>query len=145
MLLSEINDKASVGHWKAATRKLKKISRNYKQDGSNPDQLSVPRETYIAVLKTCLEDRLHGARAAEPARKILEEMSKLSYAIPPELGNACVISCLSGRVSNGNHEGFGGIDTALAMLAALESTEEGSQTIVSDTYGAVVKELSFEC
>lgn len=142
VLLSEINDKASVGHWKAATRKLKKISRNYKQDGSNPDQPSVPRETYIAVLKTCLEDRLHGARAAEPARKILEEMSNLSYAIPPELGNACVISCLSGRASNRSHEGFGGIDTALAMLAALESTEEGSQTIVSDTYGAVVMALS---
>jgi len=141
LLLSEINDKASVGHWKAATRKLKKLARRY-NNSVDDDGPTIPRETYISVLKTCLTDRLHGARAAEPARKILEEMSKLHYVIPPELGNACVVSCLSGRSSSGAHEGFGGIDTALAMLAALESTEETSKTIASDTYGAVVMALS---
>lgn len=142
ILLSEINDKAEMGHWKAATRKLKKISRRYKYDASKPDQPTVPRETYIAVLESCLKNRLHGARAAEPARKILEEMSNNSYSIPAELGNACVVACLTGRAPDGSHEGFGGIDTALAMLAALESTEEGSKTIASDTYGAVIMALS---
>lgn len=142
ILLSEINDKASVGHWKAATRKLKKLARRYRNNGASEDVPIIPRETYISVLKTCLADRLHGARAAEPARKILEEMSNLKYPIPPELANACVVSCLGGRTPSGAHEGFGGIDTALAMLAALESTEEGSKTIASDTYGSVVMALS---
>lgn len=142
VLLSEINDKASVGHWKAATRKLKKLARRYKNNDQDADAPNIPSETYVSVLQTCLEDRLHGARAAEPARKILEEMSKLHYPIPPELGNACVVNCLSGRSANGAHEGFGGIDTALAMLAALESTEEGSKTIASDTYGKVIMALS---
>jgi len=143
LILSEINEKASVGHWKAATRKLKKLARRYNNnDNSETEHPLIPRDTYVSVLKTCLEDRLHGARAAEPARKILEEMSKLNYPIPAELGNACVVSCLGGRSPNGAHEGFGGIDTALAMLAALESTEEGSKTIASDTYGSVIMALS---
>jgi len=140
LILSEINKKAQVGHWKGATRKLKKLARRYNDNQIN--NKIIPRETYISVLKSCLEDRLHGARAAEPARKILEEMSNLNYPIPPELGNACVVSCLGGRSPNGAHEGFGGIDTALAMLAALEATEEGSKTIASDTYGSVIMALS---
>jgi len=141
-ILSEINEKASVGHWKGATRKLKKLSRRVKNNASNAEYPAIPAETYTAVLKTCLDDRLHGARAAEPARKILEEMSKLNYPIPSQLGNACVQACVGGRSRNGAHDGFGGIDTALAMLAALESTEEGSKTILPDTYGAVIMALS---
>jgi len=140
LILSEINKKSQVGHWKSATRKLKKLARRYNDNQVN--NKIIPRETYISVLKSCLEDRLHGARAAEPARKILEEMSKLNYAIPPELGNACVTNCLGGRTPSGAHEGFGGIDTALAMLAALEATEEGSKTIASDTYGSIIMALS---
>jgi len=148
LILSEINEKASVGHWKAATRKLKKLSRRYKNnmikgdDEKENNYPAIPAETYTAVLKTCLADRLHGARAAEPARKILEEMVHLNYPIPPELGNSCVVSAISGRSKDGSHQGFGGIDTALAMLAALESTEELSKTIEPDTYGSVIMTLS---
>jgi len=131
LILSQINEASKIGHWKSATRKLKKLARRYANNQIN--NKAIPRETYVSVLKCCLEDRLHGARAAEPARKILEEMSHQGYPIPPELGNMCVVSCLGGRTANGSHEGFGGIDTALAMLAALEATEEGSKTIESDT------------
>jgi len=140
LILSQINEASKIGHWKSATRKLKKLARRYANNQIN--NKAIPRETYVSVLKCCLEDRLHGARAAEPARKILEEMSHQGYPIPPELGNMCVVSCLGGRTANGSHEGFGGIDTALAMLAALEATEEGSKTIESDTYGSVIMALS---
>jgi len=141
-ILAEINDKASVGHWKAATRKLKKLSRRCRNNADNPNYPVIPCETYVAVLQTCFEDRLHGARAAEPARKILEEMADLNHPIPAGLGNACVVNTVGGRTPGGAHQGFGGIDTALAMLAALESTEEGSKTIEPNTYGTVIKALS---
>jgi pentatricopeptide repeat protein len=135
-LVSEINEKASVGHWKAATRKLKKLSKRY----ATPEK-PVPVETYLAVLDACLADRLHGARASEPARKILEEMSENGYTIPAKIGNQCVLNTL-GNGPNGTHDGCGGIDTALAMLAALESSPSGSDMITVDTYGAVVSALS---
>jgi len=135
-LVSEIQEKCSVGHWKAATRKLKKLSRRY----TTPEK-KVPQDTYIAVLEACLEDRLHGARASEPARKILEQMAGDGYNIPAALGNQCVLNCI-GAGPNGSHEGFGGIDTALAMLAAMESSPSGSEMITVDTYGAVVSAVS---
>lgn len=135
-LLKEVNEKATIGYWKAATRKLKKLSKRY-ATAERP----IPRETFIAVLDCCLEDRLHGARAAEPARKILEEMAVLDYDIPADMGNKCIASCL-GSGPNATHDGFGGIDTALAMLAAMESTERGSDMINVETYGKVVTALS---
>ena len=95
----------------------------------------------MAVLDACLADRLHGARASEPARKILEEMSENGYTIPATVGNQCVLNTL-GNGPNGTHDGCGGIDTALAMLAALESSPSGSDMITVDTYGAVVSALS---
>lgn len=135
-LLKEVNEKAAVGHWKAATRKLKKLSKRYATK-----ERPIPRETYIAVLNACAEDRLHGARASEPARKILEQMAEQNHDIPADLGNSCIYSCL-GNGPNATHDGFGGIDTALAMLAAMESTSKGSEIITVDTYGSVVSALS---
>lgn len=125
-----------MGHWKAATRKLKKLNKRY----ASVDK-PVPQEIYVAVLESCVADRLHGARASEPARKILEQMAEGGYTIPAILGNQCVISCL-GNGPNGTHDGCGGIDTALAMLAALESSPSGAQMVTVDTYGAVVSTLS---
>ena len=93
------------------------------------------------MLESCVADRLHGARASEPARKILEQMAEGGYTVPAILGNQCVLNCL-GNGPNGSHDGCGGIDTALAMLAALESSPSGSDMITVDTYGAVVSTLS---
>lgn len=137
-LVKEIESKVSMGHWKAATRKLKTLSKNYVTEDRK-----VPSELYLRVIELCLKNRLQGARASEPARKILEEMAQAGYSIPAHIGNECVQSCL-GFGPNSTHEGFGGIDTALAMLAALESSPSGSEMISVDTYGAVVSALSKE-
>lgn len=138
ILLDEVNEKAAVGHWKAATRKLKKLSRR-QASGDNV----IPEKTYVAVLEACLKNKLQGARASEPARKILEEMAESGYKIPATMGNQCVLNCL-GNGPNGTHDGCGGIDTALAMLAAMESSPLGSEIINVDTYGSVVTALCKE-
>lgn len=135
-LLREVNEKAELGHWKAATRKLKKLSKRYASD-----ERPIPGETYIAVLEACLGNKLHGARASEPARKILEEMVDNGHQIPTTMGNQCVLNCL-GNGPNGTHDGCGGIDTALAMLAAMEGSATGFEIIGVDTYGSVVSALS---
>lgn len=147
-----ILEKCEVGHWKAATRKIKQLKKRH----ATPDR-PVPSETYLAVLECCLENRLQGARAAEPARKILEEMADMEYAIPVGIGNQCVLNCL-GTGPSGTHDGFGGIDPALAMIAALQSrkindagdtetasesnTSSSSSVVQIDTYGAVVSALA---
>ena len=135
-LVEEIEEKSAVGHWKAATRKLKKLNKKF----ATPEK-PVPAETYIAVLNACLSNRLQGARASEPTRKILEQMAEAGYTIPSSIGNESVKNCI-GNGPNGTHDGCGGIDTALAMLAALESSPSGSQMITVETYGAVVSALS---
>jgi pentatricopeptide repeat protein len=137
-LLAEIDEKAELEHWKAATRKLKKLSRRYATD-----EMPVPQATYSAVLEACVKNKLHGARASEPARKIMEEMAEKGYSIPATIGNQCVLNCL-GNGPNGTHDGCGGIDTALAMLAAMESSSAGAEIISVDTYGSVVSALSRE-
>lgn len=101
----------------------------------------IPQETYVAVLEACAADRLHGARASEPARKILEDMSEEGYPIPSGLGNGCIASAL-GNGPGATHDGFGGVDCALAMLAALENAPMGSSMLTVDTYGKVVSALS---
>jgi len=137
-LVNEIDQKVSLGHWKAAIRKLKKLRKRH----ATPER-PVPQETYVKVLEVCLEDRLHGARASEPARKILEEMAEIGYDIRADLGNECISNCI-GNGPNGTHDSFGGVDTALAMLAAMESSPKGSEMITVDSYGAVVSALSRE-
>lgn len=131
--------KSSVGHWKTASRKLKKLQKNY----STPDR-PVPREAYLAVLEACAANRLNGARASEPARKIIEDMATFGYEIPEELANVCVVSSL-GEGPGGTHDQCGGIDTALAMVAAIESTqpEGSSESILTDaTYSRLVSALA---
>lgn len=134
-LRTEVMDKASIGHWKAATRKLKQLTNRFESD-----ERKVDAKVYFAVLGACVDDRLHGARASEPARKIMEEMSERGYDISAEVGNTCVLNSL-GMGPNGTHDGCGGIDVALAMLAAMESAPNGAESIAMDTYGAVVTAL----
>jgi len=131
-----ILEKSSLGHWKAATRKLKQLKRRHATK-----ERPVPRDTLLAVLEACMLDRLHGARASEPARKILEEMSDMGYEIPANLANKCIVNCL-GNGPSGTHDGFGGIDPALAMVAAIQSSPGGENNIDEISYGAIVSALS---
>ena len=125
-LQKEILSKAELGHWKAATRKLKKLTRRVQRDKP------VPVEILQAVLEACMEGRLQGARAAEPARKILEQFVEFGYPIPDSAGNYCIKNCLGDTGPQSTHQGFGGIDTALAMLAALEHSGTNIQLETMD-------------
>jgi len=135
-LVSEVEENTMRGHWKAALRKLKKLNKRF----ATPER-RIPQKTYVSVLQACLADRLHGARASEPARKVIEQMAEEGYQIPATIGNQCILNCL-GNGPHGTHDGFGGIDTALAMLAAIESSSSGLKIIYEDTYGAIVSALS---
>ena len=128
--------KSSVGHWKSATRKLKKLNKQY-----STSDLPVPREAYLAVLEACAANRLNGARASEPARKIMEDMSVSGYEIPLDLANSCVVNSL-GDGPGATHDQCGGIDAALAMVAAVESSPEGSTALTDATYGRLVSALA---
>jgi len=128
--------KSSVGHWKSATRKLKKLNKQY----STSDR-PVPREAYLAVLEACAANRNNGARATEPARKILEDMAESDYEIPTDLANSCVMNSL-GEGPGGTHDQCGGIDAALAMVAAVEASPNGSSSLTDATYGRLVSTLA---
>lgn len=135
-VLSEVMQKSSVGHWKSATRKLKTLSKKY----STPDR-PVPREAYLAVLEACVANRLNGARASEPARRILEDMSTFGFDIPEDLANSCVASSL-GDGPGATHDNCGGIDAALAMVAAIEAAPGGESTLSEASYGKLVSALA---
>jgi len=81
-LEQEISAKAEKGHWKAAVRKLKKLTRRF------PDY-QIPESVHVQTLEACMADRVQGARASEPARKIMEQMVELGYKIPEQAGNYC--------------------------------------------------------
>jgi hypothetical protein len=137
-LIREAEMLVERGHWKSATRKMKKLSRRYGRN--SPDPREIPESLYLSVLQECSNDRLHGARAAEPARKLMEEMITMGYVVPADTANYCVKNCLSDG-PNGSHQGFGGIDTALAMIAALEQAEE-PVGISLETYSQVITALA---
>lgn len=139
-LVNETLEKADLFHWKGATRKLKRLKRRFGKHSADPRE--IPRNVYLAVLEACTEDRLHGARAAEPARKIMEEMAEQGYEIPADLANNCLRNCLGDGV-NGSHQGFGGIDTALAMLAAMEHSEN-PPVINLETYSKIITAMAVE-
>ena len=133
-VLRELDDKASQGHWKAATRKLKKLTRRY-------GDREIPIEAYTQTLEACMANRLQGARASEPARKIMEQMFEQGYRISESAGNYCIKNCLGEEGPHSTHQGFGGIDTALAMLATLETAEV---PVYLDTYDKVIVALARE-
>jgi hypothetical protein len=138
-LLNDVMTEANRGYWKRATRRLKKLSRQYGETHC------IPNDAYVATLNACGLERLNGARASESARKIMEEMVKQGYEIPKELLNHCVRSAL-GYGPNGTHDGFGGIDTALAMLAAIGQQEAavGEPLVSVETYGRMIEALARE-
>jgi len=112
-LISEIMEKSELGHWKSVTRKLKKLK---KQHANAPPS----EEVYTASLRACCQKRLHGARAAEPTRKIMEDMADDGIPIPADLANYAIQNCL-GLGPDGTHQDFGGIDCALAMMGAAQT------------------------
>lgn len=139
-LVKETLSKAEQMHWKGATRKLKKLTRRFGKLSS--ESREIPQNIYLAVLDACMEDRLHGARAAESARKIMEEMVEQGYDIPADAANQCLKNCL-GTDKNGTHQGFGGIDTALAMIAAMEQSEN-PPLISLEAYSKLIHALAVE-
>lgn len=138
-LANEVMTEAKLVHWKTATRRLKKLSRRFGETHC------IPNDVYVATLDACSQDRLHGARASESARKIMEEMVKLEYEIPTETLNYCIRACL-GYGPQGTHEGFGGVDTALAMLAAVGKQEAatGESLVSVETYSRLIEALARE-
>jgi pentatricopeptide repeat protein len=132
-LVREIHEKASQKHWKAATRKLKRLTRRY------PDY-NVPRSLYVEVLEACASNRMQGARASEPARKILEQMLEQGHAVPEALGNYCIRNSL-GDGPGASHQGFGGVDTALAMLAVLD---QSGTAVQAETHEKIIESLARE-
>lgn len=132
-LVKETLKKAEKVHWKGATRKLRRLTRRF------PER-EISEEVFMAVLEACMEDRLHGARAAESARKIMELMAENGYEIPSDVANFCVKNCL-GDGKDGTHDGFGGVDTALAMLAVIEEGPTPVR-IEDDTYGKLVMTMA---
>lgn len=133
-LIQEITEKAKMGFWKAAIRKLKRLHRCYPN--------TPPREVYLETLQSCANRRLQGARAAEPARKIIEQIVEAGYELPIDLANACIQNTI-GDGPQGTHDGFGGVDTALAMLAAMEeqSIKTGKEILTAESYSKVVSAL----
>ena len=134
-LLRELDEKVEKGHWKAAVRKLKRYTRRF---GS---QYVVPESTLSSVLAVCMDNRLQGARASEPVRKIMELMVELQYPISEKVGNYCIRNCLGYEGPHSTHQGFGGIDTALAMLSALE---QAGTPVQLETYEKVCCALAKE-
>mmetsp|Transcript_9846 Transcript_9846/g.17983 ORF Transcript_9846/g.17983 Transcript_9846/m.17983 type:complete len:350 (-) Transcript_9846:777-1826(-) len=139
-LVKEVQSLAKKVHWKSASRKLKKLVSHFGQASSDPRE--IPEEVFTSVLRAYMQDRLHGARAAEPARRAMEEMVANGYSVPVDIANFCIKESM-GYEQDGTHEGFGGIDTALAMLAAVE-VSENPPAILDDTYEKLITTMAKE-
>jgi hypothetical protein len=132
--MDEISSSSSKGHWKTATRKLKRLTRRFRDR-------TIDASVYLQVLEACMANRLQGARASEPARKILEQMVEAGFSIPEKEGNYCIQNSIGMTGTDSTHQGFGGLDTALAMLAALR---EAKTPIKFDTYDRIITALAKE-
>jgi hypothetical protein len=139
-LVREVLGLAERTHWKSAARKLKTLVRGYGQSSSRPH--TIPEKVFTAVLTSYTQDRLHGARAAEPARRAMEEMVANGYSVPGDIANYCIKESL-GFDNDGTHEGFGGIDTALAIMAAV-SASPIPPIISDDTYEKLASTMATE-
>jgi len=146
-LVKTIHGKVELGHWKSATRKLKQLQNKYLTCEELAQDENI-HEIYREVLGVCAKDRLHGARASEPARKIIEIMADSGMPLSGTVVNECISNCI-GFGPGGTHDGFGGIDPALAMLQAVESVTEmstdGVTTLATlETYSKVLEALCSE-
>ena len=137
-MVAEITEKAEINHWKVATRKLKQLRKKLANSQTTTDRV-IPQQLYLVTLRACMANRLNGARASEPARKIMEEMSDMGYAIPKDVVNYCIQNSL-GEGPDGTHDGCGGIDCALAMMAVADSM--AGDLIDEETYGRVASVLA---
>lgn len=137
-MIRQTNELSEKNHWKSAVRRLKAMSKKFGK--TSGDYRAIPEDVYLAVLRACMVDKMHGARASEPARKIMEGMVEEGYVIPDDVANFCVKNSL-GDGPSGTHDGFGGIDTALAMLAAFNSSET-PPTLHVDTYEKLITKLA---
>jgi len=109
----------------------------------SPESREIPKKVFLDILEALMQSRLHGARAAEPARRAMEEMVSYGYMVPGEIANSCIKDSL-GFEKDGSHEGFAGIDTALAMLTAVELSEQNPTPISVDTYEKLITTLANE-
>ena len=139
-LIKDISAASKKSHWKTASRKLKKLVSKFGQASSDPRE--IPEEVFTDILRAYMQDRLHGARAAEPARRAMEEMVANGYSVPGDIANYCIKESM-GYEKDGTHEGFGGVDTALAMLAAVE-VSENPPTIMDETYEKLISTMARE-
>lgn len=139
--MEEISSLSERVHWKKAARKFKQLVRKFGVASAEPRQ--IPEKVFTDVITALMQSRLHGARAAEPARRAMEEMVSSGYTVPADLANTCIKESL-GFEKDGTHEGFGGIDTALAMLTAVELSEENPTPIFVDTYEKLITTLANE-
>ena len=115
-LIKDILLKSEQYHWKAATRKLKSLVRRF--DDAAHD---LPPAVFEATLAACMANRLQGARAAEPIRKILDEMAERGLKVSETAANYCILNAIGNDdATSTTHQGFGGIDTALGMQAAFD-------------------------
>lgn len=140
--MKEILSLTEKVHWKRAARKFKQLIKKFGNDSENPR--TIPEEVFTEVLNAYMQCRLHGARAAEPARRAMEEMVNAGYTVPAEIANTCIKESLGFEQDGSAHEGFGGIDTALAMLTAVELSAESPTTIFVDTYEKLITTLANE-
>lgn len=140
-LLEDISALTQKVYWKKASRRFKTLIKRFGHN--SPESRQIPENIFIDVLTAFMQSRLHGARAAEPARRAMEEMVLNGYSVPAEIANSCIKDSL-GFEKDGTHEGFGGIDTALAMLTAVELSEENPTTIYVDTYEKLIISLANE-
>jgi pentatricopeptide repeat protein len=143
-LIRDTLEKAEQGHWKGASRKLKRLIRRYGVSSSDPRP--IPEEVFQQTLSACMEDRLHGARAAEPARKVMDCMVEAGVSIPTDSANYCIKNAI-GDGPNGSHDGHGGIDTALSMLAVMDQaaqTTPNPPIINTGTYSKVISTMAKE-
>mmetsp|Transcript_23096 Transcript_23096/g.54537 ORF Transcript_23096/g.54537 Transcript_23096/m.54537 type:complete len:739 (+) Transcript_23096:182-2398(+) len=140
-LLREISSLSEKVHWKTASRRFKQLMKRFGKGA--PEEREIPEKVFTEILTAYMQSRLHAARAAEPARRAMEEMIANGYMVPSEIANSCIKDCM-GFEKDGSHEGFGGIDTALAMLAAVELSEENPTPIFVDTYEKLITSLANE-
>ena len=137
-LQRDILELSAKNHWKTATRRLKKLTKNYGISSDSPRE--IPEELFTSVLEACMVDRLHFARAAEPTRRVMECMLEYGYDIPTDAANYCIKACL-GKGPDGTFEESGGIDSALAMLAAVSKS---SAIVNPDTYAAIISSMAHQ-
>lgn len=139
-MVQEVLSLSEKVHWKSAARRFKQLIIRFGH--ASPAPRDIPEEVFTKLLKAYMQCRLHGSRAAEPARRAMEEMVSNGFSVPSDVANSCIKDSI-GYDKDGSHEGFGGIDTALAMLTAIELSKEATPISV-ETYEKLIIAMARE-